>query len=151
MAKVVGIDLGTTNSLVAYMDGNTPRVIRDAEGGALVPSIVAFNRESDSEGVVVGEAAKKQLLTHSDRTIYSVKRFMGKGVEDVRWMERPTQMRGKTLSLHDLHYLDSPDKPRRRGPKGVKATGPSLWSGYRGGISWFLYCYQGAWLQGGED
>ena len=67
------------------------------------------------------------------------------------WMERPTQMRGKTLSLHDLHYLDSPDKPRRRGPKGVKATGPSLWSGERGGISWFLYCYQGAWLQGGED
>ncbi len=84
MAKVVGIDLGTTNSLVAYMDGNTPRVIRDAEGGGLVPSIVAFNRESDSEGVIVGEAAKKQLLTHSDRTIYSVKRFMGKGVEDVR-------------------------------------------------------------------
>ena len=66
------------------------------------------------------------------------------------WMERPTQMRGNTLSLHDLAYLDSPDKPRKRGPKGVKATGPSLWSGERGGISWFLYCHQGAWLQGGE-
>jgi Fe-S protein assembly chaperone HscA len=66
------------------MDGNTPRVIRDAEGRALVPSVVAFNKESDAEGVIVGEAAKKQLLTHSDRTIYSVKRFMGKGLEDVR-------------------------------------------------------------------
>ena len=66
------------------------------------------------------------------------------------WMERPTPMRGKTLSLHDLAYLDSPDKPRRPGPKGVKATGPSLWSGYRGETSWFLYCYQGSWLIGGE-
>src|SRR5581483_10804501 len=84
MAKVVGIDLGTTNSLVAYMDGSTPRVIRDAAGGALVPSVVAFDPKSGAEGIIVGEAAKKQLITHSDRTIYSVKRFMGKGLEDVR-------------------------------------------------------------------
>ena len=67
------------------------------------------------------------------------------------WMEQPTQMRGNTLSLHDLAYLDiDPVKPLRRGPKGIQATGPSLWSGERGDISWFLYCYQGAWLSGGE-
>ena len=71
------------------------------------------------------------------------------------WMERPTQLRGKTASLHDLVYYDlyvaDPYKPLKRGPKGIQATGPSLWSGpARGDISWFLYCYQGAWLNGGE-
>ena len=70
------------------------------------------------------------------------------------WMERPTQITGKTLSLHDLVYHDlsvaDRNKPLRYGPKGVKATGPSLWSGYRGDMAWFLYCYQGAWLSGGE-
>lgn len=81
MGRVVGIDLGTTNSLIAYMDGQTPRVITDAEGKALVPSVVTFG---DNQEIVVGEAAKRQLIAHSDRTVYSVKRFMGKGLEDVR-------------------------------------------------------------------
>ncbi|MFO0779771.1 MAG: hypothetical protein U0223_19440 [Nitrospira sp.] len=67
------------------------------------------------------------------------------------WMERPTQLRGKTLSLDELVYHEhDPLKPLRPGPKGIKATGPSLWSGDRGGISWFLYCYKGTWLNGGE-
>ncbi|MFQ5950280.1 MAG: Hsp70 family protein, partial [Nitrospiria bacterium] len=84
MSKVVGIDLGTTNSLVAYMDGNTPRVIKDASGRGAVPSVIAFDREGSPDRIVVGETAKRQLITDAGRTIYSVKRLMGKGIEDVQ-------------------------------------------------------------------
>jgi len=77
---VVGIDLGTTNSLVAYMDGDVPRVITDEEGRALLPSVVAIG----PEGPIVGEAAKRQLVRHAERAVYSVKRFMGKGYDDVK-------------------------------------------------------------------
>src|SRR5579863_92868 len=78
MARIVGIDLGTTNSLIAYMEGSTPRVISGAAGG-LVPSVVSFG----PEGPVVGAEAKSHLITRADRTIYSIKRFMGKALEDV--------------------------------------------------------------------
>ncbi|MBI4013650.1 MAG: molecular chaperone DnaK [Candidatus Rokubacteria bacterium] len=77
---VVGIDLGTTNSLVAYMDGDVPRVINDEEGRALLPSVVAFG----SGGAVVGDVAKRQLVRNAERVVYSIKRFMGKGYEDVK-------------------------------------------------------------------
>jgi molecular chaperone DnaK len=77
---IVGIDLGTTNSLVAYMDQDMPRVITDEEGRALLPSVVSFGLE----GPIVGDAAKRQLVRQADRTVYSVKRFMGKGYEDVK-------------------------------------------------------------------
>src|SRR5712691_4783657 len=80
MPKVVGIDLGTTNSLVAYMDGSVPRIIVDAEGRGILPSVIAFGEKGE---IVVGEEAKRQLISHSERTIYSIKRFMGKGLEDV--------------------------------------------------------------------
>ena len=81
MSRIVGIDLGTTNSLVAYVDGaGVPRVIPDQEGRKLLPSIVAYT----PNGVVVGEAARRQLARNSARTVYSVKRFMGRGWDDVR-------------------------------------------------------------------
>jgi len=80
MSRIVGIDLGTTNSLVAYVDGGIPKVIPDAEGRALLPSIVGFT----PAGVVVGEAARRQLARNAARTVYSVKRLMGRGYEDVR-------------------------------------------------------------------
>jgi len=80
MSRIVGIDLGTTNSLVAYMEGGFPRVIPDAEGRMLLPSVVAFS----PDGILVGHAAKRQLVRNPTRTIYSVKRFMGKGYEDVK-------------------------------------------------------------------
>jgi molecular chaperone DnaK len=80
MPRIVGIDLGTTNSLVAYTDGRTPKVIADADGRALLPSIVAFT----PDGVLVGESARRQLARNPARTIYSVKRLMGKGYEEVR-------------------------------------------------------------------
>ena len=81
MSRIVGIDLGTTNSLVAYVDGaGVPRVIPDEEGRKLLPSIVAYT----PNGVVVGQTARRQLARHPRRTIYSVKRFMGRGWDDVR-------------------------------------------------------------------
>src|SRR5712692_4449050 len=82
MPPIVGIDLGTTNSLVAYVDERTglPRVIPDAEGRALLPSIVSFT----PAGILVGEAARRQLVRQPSSTVYSVKRFMGRGYEDVK-------------------------------------------------------------------
>ena len=81
MSKVVGIDLGTTNSLVAYVRDGVPVVLRDKSGDALVPSVVTMA----SDGTMfVGREAQRRLLTEANRTVYSVKRFMGKGVDDVR-------------------------------------------------------------------
>ena len=81
MGKVVGIDLGTTNSLVAYVRDSVPVVIRDAAGDALLPSVVSV----DAAGTVfVGREAQRRLLTDPSRTVYSVKRFMGRGIDDVR-------------------------------------------------------------------
>ncbi len=79
MARIVGIDLGTTNSLVAYMNGKTPTVIPGPEGRTLVPSIVAYT----PLGFLAGDAAKEQLVRNPAHTVYSVKRFMGKGLSDV--------------------------------------------------------------------
>ena len=80
MGKVVGIDLGTTNSLVAYVKDGVPVVIRDRGGDALLPSVVSVAAD---QTVYVGREAERRLLTDPGRTIYSVKRFMGKGVHDV--------------------------------------------------------------------
>src|SRR5918994_4372171 len=81
MANVVGIDLGTTNSLVAYVKGGTPVVIRDESGDALVPSVVSIGEDGT---IFVGREAQRRLLTSPSRTVYSVKRFMGRGIDDVR-------------------------------------------------------------------
>jgi Fe-S protein assembly chaperone HscA len=81
MGKVVGIDLGTTNSLVAYVRDGTPRVIRDSAGDALVPSVVSLGEDGT---IFVGREAQRRLLTTASRTVYSVKRFMGRGIEDVK-------------------------------------------------------------------
>ena len=81
MSKVVGIDLGTTNSLVAYVGPNGPEVLRDGSGDALVPSVVSI---SDDGTMFVGREAQRQLLTAPGRAVYSVKRFMGRGIDDVQ-------------------------------------------------------------------
>jgi Fe-S protein assembly chaperone HscA len=80
MSKVVGIDLGTTNSLVAYVHEAKPVVIRDANGDGLVPSVVSASEDGT---IYVGREAQRRLLTDAGRTVYSVKRFMGKGIADV--------------------------------------------------------------------
>jgi Fe-S protein assembly chaperone HscA len=81
MGKVVGIDLGTTNSLVAYVEDGRPIVIRDEGGDALVPSVVSVGEDGT---IFVGREAQRRLLTAPSRSVYSVKRFMGRGIEDVR-------------------------------------------------------------------
>ena len=80
MSKVVGIDLGTTNSLVAYVKDGVPVVIRDESGDALVPSVVSIGEDGT---IFVGREAQRRLLTSPASTVYSVKRFMGRGIEDV--------------------------------------------------------------------
>jgi molecular chaperone DnaK len=80
MARIVGIDLGTTNSLVAYMDKGAPRVIAGRNERNLVPSVVAMT----DNGLIVGDSAKEHLTRSPERTVYSVKRFMGKSLEDVQ-------------------------------------------------------------------
>ena len=78
--RVIGIDLGTTNSLAAFMDLTGPKIIEGADGERLVPSIVSVNPDGE---VVVGNAARELLLTQPERTVYSVKRLMGRGLADV--------------------------------------------------------------------
>ncbi len=79
MGKIIGIDLGTTNSVVSVMEGGTPTVITTAEGGRLCPSVVAFNKNGER---MVGQTAKRQAVINSDNTVYSIKRFMGRHFEE---------------------------------------------------------------------
>jgi len=82
-APVVGIDLGTTNSLIAFMQGDTPAVIPGEDGSAIVPSVVAFDQDT-AQGFSVGNAARNVLLTNSANAVYSVKRLMGRDLADVQ-------------------------------------------------------------------
>src|ERR1700744_3373836 len=85
--RIVGIDLGTTNSLVAYMEGNKPVVIPGVDGSNLVPSVVALDpmpTEGGRPTVTVGNSARKALIQTPERVIYSVKRLMGRGLEEVK-------------------------------------------------------------------
>ncbi len=80
MAKIIGIDLGTTNSVVAVMEGGEPTVITNPEGGRLTPSVVAMTRSGER---LVGQVAKRQAVTNPENTVYSIKRFMGRRYEEV--------------------------------------------------------------------
>ncbi|MCC6395627.1 MAG: molecular chaperone DnaK, partial [Bacteroidetes bacterium] len=80
MGKIIGIDLGTTNSVVAVMEGNDPVVIANAEGGRTTPSVVAFAKNGER---LVGQAAKRQAVTNSENTVFSIKRFMGRFHDEV--------------------------------------------------------------------
>src|SRR5690349_22002776 len=78
--KIIGIDLGTTNSVVAVMEGGDPVVIPNAEGGRVTPSVVAFTRDGER---LVGQVAKRQAVTNPENTIFSIKRFMGRRFDEV--------------------------------------------------------------------
>lgn len=80
MGKIIGIDLGTTNSVVAVMEGSTPVVIANSEGSRTTPSVVAFTKTGER---LVGQAAKRQAITNPTNTVYSIKRFMGRRPEEV--------------------------------------------------------------------
>ena len=80
MSKIIGIDLGTTNSVVAVMEGGEPVVITNEEGGRTTPSVVAFTKDGNR---LVGQVAKRQAVTNPENTLYSIKRFMGRKFEEV--------------------------------------------------------------------
>ena len=81
MGKIIGIDLGTTNSCVAVVEGNEPIVIANSEGRRTTPSMVAF---TDNNEIKVGDPAKRQAIINPTRTIYSIKRFMGRTFDEVQ-------------------------------------------------------------------
>ena len=80
MSKIIGIDLGTTNSVVAVMEGGEPVVITNPEGSRLTPSVVAFTKAGER---LVGQVAKRQAVTNPENTIFSIKRFMGRHYDEV--------------------------------------------------------------------
>ncbi|MBX3029041.1 MAG: molecular chaperone DnaK [Chloroflexi bacterium] len=111
MGKIIGIDLGTTNSVVAVMEGGEPVVIPSAEGGRTVPSVVAFTKAGER---LVGQVAKRQAITNPTNTIYSIKRFMGR-----RW-DDPEVQRSRELVPYTVEKDDKND-----GIKVVVADGKS--------------------------
>src|ERR1700686_1119958 len=80
MSKIIGIDLGTTNSVVSVMEGGQPVVIPNQEGGRTTPSVVAFTKNGERLG---GQVAKRQAVTNAENTVYSIKRFMGRRYDEV--------------------------------------------------------------------
>src|ERR1700751_3508815 len=80
MAKIIGIDLGTTNSVVAVLEGGEPKVIPNEEGARTTPSVVGFAKSGER---LVGQVAKRQAITNPENTIYSIKRFMGRPYNEV--------------------------------------------------------------------
>lgn len=101
MGKIVGIDLGTTNSVVAIHEGKETKVIVNAEGNRLTPSVVAFT----DDGRLVGRPAKSQAVTNPKRTVYSIKRFMGRRHTEVAQEEKlvPYKVVGEA---HELVQVD---------------------------------------------
>jgi molecular chaperone DnaK len=80
MSKIIGIDLGTTNSVVAVMEGGEPVVITNSEGGRITPSVVGFTKSGER---LVGQVAKRQAVTNPENTVFSIKRFMGRRYDEV--------------------------------------------------------------------
>src|SRR6204780_4735244 len=100
MAKVIGIDLGTTNSCVAVMEGKDAKVIENAEGARTTPSMVAF---TDSGERLVGQAAKRQAVTNPENTLFAIKRLIGRRYDD------PTVEKNKTLVPYTIVRGDNGD------------------------------------------
>src|SRR6195952_2939479 len=100
MSKVIGIDLGTTNSCVAVMEGGKPRVIENSEGARTTPSVVAF---SEDGAVIVGQPAKRQAVTNPENTIFAIKRLIGRRFDD------PIVDKDKTLVSYKIVRGDNGD------------------------------------------
>jgi molecular chaperone DnaK len=103
MGKVIGIDLGTTNSVVAVMEGGKPEVITNAEGQRTTPSVVAYTKKGD---LLVGQIAKRQAVINPENTFYSVKRFIGRKTSEVT--EELRQVSYKVIQTEDIIKLDCP-------------------------------------------
>ena len=107
MGKIIGIDLGTTNSVVCVMEGNEPKVIANEEGGRTTPSVVAFEQNGN---VLVGQQARRQAITNPENTIFAVKRLIGRRFDD--------PMTKKDMGLVPYHIV--------RGGNGVERSAVAL-------------------------
>ena len=103
MVKVIGIDLGTTNSVVAVMEGGKPEVITNSEGQRTTPSVVAYTKKGD---LLVGQIAKRQAVINPENTFYSIKRFIGRKTNEVT--EELRQVSYKVIQTEDIIKLDCP-------------------------------------------
>jgi molecular chaperone DnaK len=116
MAKVVGIDLGTTNSCVAVMEGGKPTVIANAEGFRTTPSVVAYAKNGDR---LVGQIAKRQAVMNPDNTFYSVKRFIGRRFDEVS--NELTEVSYKVLNINGNVKIDCPAAGKQFAPEEISA------------------------------
>ncbi|MEW6084767.1 MAG: molecular chaperone DnaK [Chloroflexota bacterium] len=117
MGKIIGIDLGTTNSVVAVMEGGTPTVISTAEGGRLCPSVVAFNKNGER---LVGQTAKRQAVVNPENTIYSIKRFIGRHFEETEVERKMVPYQVVKGSLNDVR-VKIPVTNREYSPQEISA------------------------------
>jgi len=97
MSKIIGIDLGTTNSCVAFLEGNTPKIIENSEGDRTTPSIIGYTEDDE---IIVGQAAKRQAVTNPINTLFAVKRLIGRRFED-EVVQRDIKMVPYTIAKAD--------------------------------------------------
>lgn len=116
MGKIIGIDLGTTNSCVAVMEGNEPVVIQNSEGGRTTPSVVAFTKDGER---LVGAPAKRQAITNPENTVSSIKRFMGRMFNEVK--EETGQVSYKVVSSKDDNTARVQIDDRKYAPQEISA------------------------------
>ncbi|TVP66732.1 MAG: molecular chaperone DnaK [Leptolyngbya sp. LCM1.Bin17] len=116
MGKVVGIDLGTTNSVVAVMEGGKPTVIANAEGFRTTPSVVAYAKNGDR---LVGQIAKRQAVMNPDNTFYSVKRFIGRRFDEVK--TESTEVAYKVVNVGNNVKIDCPQAGQQFAPEEISA------------------------------
>src|SRR5258706_9407932 len=113
MGKIIGIDLGTTNSVVAVMEAGQPTVIANQEGTRTTPSVVAFTKTGER---LVGQVAKRQAITNPENTIYSIKRFMGRRFEEV----------GSEMKMVPYHVVAGDNRDARVEGNGKKLSPPEI-------------------------
>ena len=104
MAKVIGIDLGTTNSVIAVMEGGEPTVLENSEGSRLTPSVVAITKGGER---LVGQVAKRQAVTNPENTVFSIKRLMGRKMTEPEVLKQVTLMRRVMVSLNPVQAMET--------------------------------------------
>ena len=113
MSKIIGIDLGTTNSVVAVMEGGEPVVITNPEGSRITPSVVGFTKSGER---LVGQVAKRQAVTNPENTIFSIKRFMGRKydevTEEMKMVPYSVDARRRTATSASTRAARSTRRPR---------------------------------------
>ena len=106
MGKIIGIDLGTTNSCVAVMEGKEPIIIANSEGKRTTPSIVGFVKDGERK---IGDPAKRQAVTNPEKTIYSIKRFMGSSFDEIKEETKRLQHKASCINKADISIPELSD------------------------------------------